>query len=291
MYRLLATTALVIGCVLVGGFFWWGGHLPQSGRMDAIFFESESHGFVRRCCPSDFLMYETEDGGKSWHLSNSTQPKLRRGRVFVSPLKGFSVVQDAWPHREIHVSEDGGKIWKLRFRSETKTDFYFDNLQALSETDVLAGCYRTRDGGETWQKVDIPGGFPFFLDRENGWSINDATILRTMNNGARWEKIGKLPDASKGFDGGGDLFFLDLQHGWVVGGRQEGNDEGGALSSAVFYTEDGGATWKTKAIVPGYFFWSVFFLNEKIGWAGGTQGSVLKTIDGGKTWKLLGSAA
>ncbi len=33
------------------------------------------------------------------------------------------------------------------------------------------------------------------------------------------------------------------------------------------------------------------FLNEKIGWAGSTQGSVLKTINGGKTWELLGRAA
>jgi photosystem II stability/assembly factor-like uncharacterized protein len=277
--------AAAIACCLLSasGVLWYQGQdLPQRGRLDAIFFESENHGFVRLCCPARNTVYETQDGGRNWHRSNDTHPRLRRGRVFVNSHKGFSVVEDEWPHSSIQVTEDGGNTWKVVFRATGKSAFYFDEIQAVSETEVWAGPYRTRDGGLTWEQAQVPGGFPYFVNHERGWSLSHSLVWRTKDGGKTWEKIGVLPNCAP-FDLG-DFYFLDSQRGWMIGGSQKDNVEGGDLTGIVLHTEDGGITWQKQAIILNHYLWSVFFLNENTGWVAGTDGSFLKTSDGGKTW-------
>lgn len=200
-------------------------------------------------------------------------------------MQGYSVAQREWPLNEIHTTHDGGLTWKRVFVTDDKGEFWPGDVQAVSANEAWAGSYHTDDGGETWLARRVPGSFPFFLNPEIGWSINDDTVWKTETSGKKWVRIGTLPHAlDERFAGGGDLFFADALHGWFVEGRQAGNEEGGELSSIVLYTEDGGVTWQSRAIIKEHYAWSVFFLNEHQGWTGGTNGSVLASSDGGKTW-------
>lgn len=55
----------------------------------------------------------------------------------------------------------------------------------------------------------------------------------------------------------------------------------------VIHSDDGGKTWIQAAKVPTQVtLTSVFFLNDKIGYAGGHDSTVLKTEDGGDNWTL-----
>jgi photosystem II stability/assembly factor-like uncharacterized protein len=50
-------------------------------------------------------------------------------------------------------------------------------------------------------------------------------------------------------------------------------------------TTDGGASWTSTTIGTSSDQWfSVYFVNENIGWAGGWYGAIDKTTDGGATW-------
>lgn len=53
----------------------------------------------------------------------------------------------------------------------------------------------------------------------------------------------------------------------------------------VVYSDDGGKTWVQAKTVPTQVtLTSVFFINDKLGFAGGHDSTVIKTEDGGETW-------
>lgn len=76
--------------------------------------------------------------------------------------------------------------------------------------------------------------------------------------------------------GSADASFLDADHGWVA--------VGGASSTTVYRTTDGGETW--LALTPNTDLSGVThldFVSPQVGWAVGS-GRLLKTTDGGQKW-------
>jgi photosystem II stability/assembly factor-like uncharacterized protein len=280
--RKIAMSALLTLCFFLSAFpREQSDGLPHGGRLDAIFFEDENHGYVRECCPETPVFFETRDGGRTWKSTSTPIKGLRRGRVFVNSRTGWSVVEDKWPHSSIYKTEDGGQTWRLSFQSPAKDDFYFDGLQVISDREVwvagISGTYHTLDAGKTWTRVDASGGTLCFLDQQNGWIEDVPWVWKTSDGGKTWQKLPKIY-------GGLDLYFLDNSHGWLVGGEQEENLPSGQKTGHVYFTSDGGKTWNHLAALKGHFLWSVFFLNQRTGWVAGLDGSFLKTKDGGKSW-------
>ncbi len=83
-----------------------------------------------------------------------------------------------------------------------------------------------------------------------------------------------------------DVFFLDENQGWVVGG--ENTVRGGLIA----VTRDGGASWRVETNVvknrlhpERYSFYAVRFVDGERGWVGGDDGIILRTVDGGRTWE------
>ncbi len=82
-----------------------------------------------------------------------------------------------------------------------------------------------------------------------------------------------------------DVFFLDEQRGWIVGGGH--NIEGGLLGT----TTDGGETWTFRdriARPPGsahsFHLSAIHFHDARLGFAAGDGGHLLRTVDGGEHW-------
>lgn len=71
-----------------------------------------------------------------------------------------------------------------------------------------------------------------------------------------------------------DLFFVDHKEGWMV--------DISLFTPGIRHTTDGGMTWEFQEGEGDYF--SVFFLDNDIGWVGGMNGLLRHTIDGGKNW-------
>ena len=79
-----------------------------------------------------------------------------------------------------------------------------------------------------------------------------------------------------------DVFFVDAQHGWIVGSN-----------STILHTTDGGMTWNRQPRQPLPFdivLKKVRFIDPQTGWVVGDDGMVLKTTDGGQTWNIQKTA-
>ncbi len=177
------------------------------------------------------------------------------------------------------------------------------NLEAPSNTSNTSNevADPTKEVPYDLQSVD-------FVNISHGWIVgsdvgnNVSVILRTSDGGATWIEAAEIiGDTLLKVD------FADERNGWTVG-----------TEGVVYATSDGGLTWaldpsspwpavyshedtqlpaqgdKNIAPVVNQSVASVFFLDERTGWAVGdtpvgksldVRGLVLTTADGGKTWK------
>ncbi len=151
-----------------------------------------------------------------------------------------------------------------------------------------------------------------------GWAVGDGgTVLQTMDGGESWSRT-EFPEK---IDLHGVAFWND-DRGVIVGGSEFGSELW--QNGRIFFTENGGRTWQSSAIIvsgwfadvslikDGYAFavghgpcllttdwgesWTkpfvapvgearaVDFVDSKHGWTTGDSRSVSRTIDGGLTW-------
>jgi photosystem II stability/assembly factor-like uncharacterized protein len=124
---------------------------------------------------------------------------------------------------------------------------------------------RTTDGGQTWQEVTPPSGYPiqsrfFALDALHAWAIPAMTpsgqeveagfIWRTTDGGQTWQVSLPLSPELQGEPALLEsflpqaIFFLDEMHGWIVisVGHYMNQDV-----NVIFGTQDGGLTWNNLA--------------------------------------------
>eukprot|EP00854_Cymbomonas_tetramitiformis_P010727 gene10727-12692_t len=108
------------------------------------------------------------------------------------------------------------------------------------------------------------------------------TILFSGDGGQTWQ-----PQTSRtaGMDFRA-MHFLTPSLGWVVGEPRSG----AASSTRIVRTSNGGGLWEVIEVTPALALYSVFFMNELIGYAAGEDGAVLFTGDGGLAWIHLESA-
>jgi len=140
-------------------------------------------------------------------------------------------------------TRDGGTTWQYRsglipkrYRSSSV------DLHAIHFVDEMHGCIAaesgeiliTSDGGENWRRVGMSRAIyahlrdVHFVDTQNGWIVGRAGVLRTGDGGEHWGRVDEDRNIT-----GESIQFLDLSHGWVVGG-----------SAVAHRTGDGGATWE-----------------------------------------------
>jgi len=168
----------------------------------------------------------------------------------------------------IYHTTDGGRSWALQFRNPAGVGFlnalaFWDGQRGLALGDPIQGRFqvlRTEDGGRHWTPTP-PAGLPAALPLEGAFAAS-GSCLRTGAPGEAW--------------------FVT----------------GGAATSRLFHTRDGGLTWTATPVpVPaaeaskGLF--TVTFLDAVHGIAlgGDHQRPDLPTLnaalteDGGRTWR------
>lgn len=256
----------------------------------------------------------------NWRMARKAAEtdKNLRAIHFVDSMTGWA----AGDAGAVYRTTDGGRSWKplLSGVSANINFIYFldwnhgwmigEAIRGLGNNDdegetVLLS---TINGGRTWMSQKIPNLLSVhFTDLQNGWAVGrNATLLHTTNGGVDWkpaeqiQSLVGLPVESSNYNFGfRDVFFLDPDHGWVVGnfyGRAQNNIGG------LFVTSDGGKTWKrlpltfeTKYVsgrfTPGAIN-SVRFTDETTGTVTGEMKDgesryffALHTRDGGKTWQ------
>ena len=158
----------------------------------------------------------------------------------------------------------------------------------------------TANGGESWSSAKLEGMFNIpvavsMVDSDVGYltslGIPNPRVYRTDNGGRSWVEQA-LPGDPRALLN--DIFFLDVNTGWTVGG------------DLAFYTTDGGTTWNAAsvpALADGLSINGVHFKDATNGLAVGgnpgeegdewtdpvppSSGFILRSSDGGQSWQMV----
>ncbi|MEW6213439.1 MAG: hypothetical protein AB1631_34410, partial [Acidobacteriota bacterium] len=193
---------------------------------------------------------------------------LPYGEQYSCPYLQFINEREGWVAigRKLFRTEDAGRHWEGIFDAGTDErgdsnsicDFQFINSK-VGWVRMFDEMLRTEDGGKTWKpllqpledKADRPVGslrtFRFLEDGKRGWVAGG--VYRSL------EKHGEEVEIVPG------RFWLP------------DDKDGLGLCAAVFYTEDGGKSWKeqpvtrTIGVIGGFYF-----LDAEHAWATGQAG-------------------
>lgn len=197
-----------------GGQSWSTLAPPLPGRPQAAFILNEHVGWLSYSFPGDRLMARTRDGGQSWQMSTSV-PLNVTGLFFADSAHGWAV-GTAQNLPVIFFTSDGGASWHEQYRGSSPYCWYEDVFFVDAMVGWAAGMdgsVVTMDGGATWRERGPAGCTVHFVTPEEGWIGDRASdrIYHTVDGGGTWE-IASPHSCS-------DLYFLDRDHGWAVGGR------------------------------------------------------------------------
>ncbi len=263
-----------------GGASWRQEHLPQNDDVWQVTFPDSTTGWII----AGYSTYQSRDGGRTWvrhRIGQPVYPYFRRLR-FVNSQVAWLVGKD------VYVSRDGGATWTSR-RPFGTVDLYdiacftTDLCIAVGDHDAVL---TTSDGGRTWIRGTLPILEPHIVRRVQitsdgiAWalaftnSIRESLLVRSTDRGKTWTMVAEGEAAMPMVAGPNDFHFWDGKRGILAG-------------TEMLLTSDGGASFRSRpGASPGTWLGTLFFLNEKLGWAAGQFQTITHTQDGGQTWTL-----
>ncbi len=317
MKNLLLYTLLILPHFLFAQFISRGTGITESGRsiismstvdeqtawavtFDGITFNTPTNEWMR-----------TTDGGETWDTGGLpfSNPNFATYCIYAfDNLTAFvsAGTQPNFTEGAIYKTTDGGQTWTEQFFIDDRTPgefFFWDENEGMTfgfartaPNEVV--IYRTEDGGDNWQTIEIPDILPG--EWCAGYSANGlidsqgdqvwvttvfGRILHSADRGLTWETVQVAP-AGRALLG---VAFADEMNGIAV---SPAFSSGAAAPNMAFRTSDGGATWEEITIpanpiagsleyVPGtegtYLFSNVIFGETNIAY----------THDSGDTWHLM----
>jgi hypothetical protein len=193
-------------------------------------------------------------------------------------------------------SNDSGRTWTSVPLADSARGIW---LSCLAMKDAMHGIrkggyvdqdhsvlYRTSDGGDTWETIDIP-----FVDYKTKWiayakdgtlfvtQMGSKTLYRSKDNGDTWEQRGEMPS-------GRTPSFSSAHVGWLAYGVETGS--GDTERDVIAKTIDGGISWQTvhdSLQDPPFGLTAISCANERNVIAVGRIGKLLHSNDGGLNWE------
>lgn len=178
-----------------------------------MFFADELHGWIgykegSEKSPSRIL--RTADGGKTWKKGNVQTGNSVESLYFLDDRRGWGGNEN----NELLATADAGENWSKtnlnvkNFQSESM--FWLNSAHgwlagAIVDADQPVSDAKantptllsTTDGGQSWNKYEMPGDERFFndvyfTDAANGWLISQKAIYKTTDGGRNWNTIVKI---------------------------------------------------------------------------------------------------
>ena len=256
---------------------------PTNAHFRSISFLTATHGFAGNLGPGSYdgnvtdtnVLYETFDGGTSWHVFQGLNQQ---------GMKGFCAM---YVYDSQHIF-GGGRVRGPAF------------------------FVKSNDGGTNWTVVNLTAAGVmngimdvYFQDLTNGWVCGMDTnsyssscsptyhgcIAHTTNGGLTWTPVVNSPLGCCYF---WKMAWPSSQVGYTS------LQQNGTISSIIYYkTTNGGQTWVSNAVpisVVGncaFYLQGIGFSDTNTGWMGGGacstyQESFVQTTDGGNTWTPAG---
>ena len=228
------------------------------------------------------ILLTSADGGATW--ATRTQGSINDVLDMVALDRDYAWASHDYGGKTSRTT-NGGRTWEL-----TEVGDQYVMLEGIDMADTRNGwtvgfhntyydgrIYHTSDGGATWQQQWDPGVYvlravaaldaqtAIYVGGDNG---TGSLERRTTDGGLTWHAL-NVPIPAFFFD----VFFLNNQIGWMVGGDGD-----------IVKTTDGGNTWVVQPNPAQYTLTTVHFSDPNNGWAGGYYGTLLRTTNGGATW-------
>jgi photosystem II stability/assembly factor-like uncharacterized protein len=206
------------------------------------------------------------DGGVNWYITPTEFSSLKK-IVFYNSTLGFIGGNDGFA-----ITKDGGISWTSITNPFDLYNSKFPDDMSITPSNLRVassnGLFISYDMGLTWEKeIDrVTDGF-CFLNEDLGWVVHGETYSEF--DGRIWnehEFFGPLSNfRARGYN---DVYFVDAQHGWIVG-----------TGPSISYTRDGGLTWYEQIFEDEYLI-SVSAINGSHCWVAGAWGVVARTTTG-----------
>jgi photosystem II stability/assembly factor-like uncharacterized protein len=263
----------------IDGGLTWNSHSITDLPINAISFIDDKIGFAvggkascggTGCTVPGSIVFRTEDFGKNWSKLNIPYEWSELNSVsFINENIGFAIGLG------LHIKTiDGGKTWE-------KFEFDYKGLMKkitfiTSQTGICAGLFgnifRTSNQGENWIKSDNESDghiYDFcFVNEEVGYACGQKEIVKTIDGGKTWRILKNSPSEIR------FIHFSDFKNGIAIGyGHYTGGDFG-TMTKAIYWTNDGGLTWKIEDNIE--FDYVSSFFNKNIGYS----------VVYGKTYKI-----
>ena len=258
-------------------------------------------------------VYKSMDGGESWQNMGLKESE-HIGKIIVDPRDSdviyVAAIGPLWSEggdRGVYKTIDGGASWERVMETDEHTGAT-DLVMDPRDPDVLyaaahqrrrhvftlvgggpgSAIYKSRDGGETWEKLDkglpstVMGRIGLVLspaDADVVYAIIEASegeegFYRSLNRGASWKKMS-------------DYVTSGNYYQEIVADPKD-VDRVYSMNTWMHVTEDGGKTWnragEKNKHVDNHALWidpedTDFLL-------AGCDGGIYESFDGSKTWNF-----
>ena len=258
-----------------------------------IHFVNDTLIFLGSASATTGILIRSTNGGASWNNISSGISGLNgtvRGLYFLNENTGWISNSTGKIYKTTDGGNSGGIVYDIGSTTTSVYSVKFVDADSGYAVTTLGRVLQTTNGGTNWVLTQTPASVNLFSLAILGVSTDAATpvliggdigtIIVSQDNGVSWQ----LKSESAANNILQRVSFPDQSVGFAVGGSiTSGNSYGDILR-----TTDGGAVWSKLSLNPGYRTYSVFFLNENVGYVGAVGPSgVYKTTNGGDDWNQL----
>jgi photosystem II stability/assembly factor-like uncharacterized protein len=260
-----------------GGYTWDQQYFDQNSSIIDLSFINHDTGWALAFCNRQYptviqknFFLKTTDSGTNWSLLDSIDQYGAERMQFLNDTLGYLAGMYDPP---LMKSTDGGMTWQAAphiTSSQLMDVFFYDPVHGYSCGNNF---YFTHDAGETWDYTitsDIQSMEAY--DISNGYAISYHNIYKFMDGGQELQLQNQVNKSILEA-----ISVVDSSFAYVVG-----------RNVCIYSTNDGGQIWQEKSGGTHVDLYSVYFLDENYGWAGGNGGSsggiIHRTEDGGKHW-------
>jgi len=223
-------------------------------------------------------LYCSKDGGRTWGLLQARIGEGSLNCLWLLPDFAESGRMVAGIGPMIYISDDRGDSWRPAAELPGAVLTLTGEGQRVLAGLYDAGVAKSEDGGATWStlpaglsargfaRLCVSNGKLYAMGPQEGlWTSEDE--------GRTWRNLTSLAS------------YLPISSAFVQAPRSlfVASQQNGILRST-----DGGATWEVVSPVTNVQALALL-PDERLGWAGTSEGKLLTTQDGGNTWQEMDS--